>query len=161
VPSGTGQFYGKHRRMSKQVLLNQAVLEFHGASSLPCGITQALEKKLGQVDWTELLKPVLRGVPASIRVVDVSGPGRTDKRPARTGRSRKKGTFRVGITRIGYSSKTFEISDVTAERAERIALDQASNHEFTEKHSEYEVESVCEKAKQDSSAKSGLAGSCA
>jgi hypothetical protein len=52
----------------------------------------------------------------------------------------------VEITRIGYGSKTFEISDVTAEDAERIALEQAGNHEFTEKNSEYEVQSVCEKA---------------
>jgi hypothetical protein len=132
--------------MSKQVLLNQAVLEFHGPGSLPCGITQALAKRLGQADWAELLKPVLQGMPAKIRVVDVSGPGRTDKRPARTGRSRKKGNFCVEITRIGYGSKTFEISDVTAEEAQRIALDQAGNHEFTESNSEYEVQSFCAKA---------------
>ncbi len=31
----------------------------------------------------------------------------------------------MGITRIGYGSKAFEISDVTAEEAERIALVQA------------------------------------
>jgi hypothetical protein len=52
----------------------------------------------------------------------------------------------VEITRIGYGSKTFEISDVTAEEAQRIALDQAGNHEFTERNSEYEVQSFCEKA---------------
>jgi hypothetical protein len=45
-----------------------------------------------------------------------------------------------------YGSKTFEISDVTAEEAQRIALDQAGNHEFTEKNSEYEVQSFCKKA---------------
>jgi hypothetical protein len=31
----------------------------------------------------------------------------------------------VGITRIGHGSKAFEISDVTAEEAVRIALAQA------------------------------------
>ena len=131
--------------MSKQVLLNQAVLEFHGSSRLPSGITQTLEKKLGQANWTELLKPVLQGIPAKIRIVDVSGPERTGMEPAKAGRSRKKGTFCVGITRIGYGSKTFEISDVTPTEAARIALERAGNHDFTEMNSEYEVLSVCEK----------------
>jgi hypothetical protein len=131
--------------MSKQVLLNQAVLEFHGSSRLPSGITQVLEKKLGQANWTELLKPVLQGIPAKIRIVDVSGPERTGRGPAKAARSRKKGTFCVGITRIGYGSKTFEISDVTPTEAARIALERAGNHDFTEMNSEYEVLSVCEK----------------
>jgi hypothetical protein len=130
--------------MSKQVLLNQAVLEFHGPGSLPRGITRALEKKLGRADWTELLQPVLQGIPATIRVEDASGPGRTRNKPTKARRSRKKSNFCVEITRIGYGSKTFEISDVTAEHAERIALEQAGNHEFTEKNSEYEVQSVSE-----------------
>ena len=132
--------------MRKQVILNQAVLEFDGTGSLPCGITQALEKKLSQADWAELLKPVLQGVPAKIRVVDASGPGRTGEKSTKARRSRKKGNFSVEITRIGYGSKTFEISDVTAEEAQRIALDRAGNHEFTERNSEYEVQSFCEKA---------------
>lgn len=132
--------------MSKQVLLNQAVLEFRGSNDLPSGITQALERKLGRAEWTELLKPLLQGIPAKIRIVDVSGPERTGKEPAKAGRSRKKGTFCVGITRIGYGSKTFEISEVTAEKAARIALEQAGNHDFTEMNSEYEVLSVREKS---------------
>jgi hypothetical protein len=130
--------------MSKQVLLNQAVLEFHGPGSLPRGITRALEKKLGRADWTELFQPVLQGIPATIRLVDASGPGRTPNKPVKARRSRKKSNFCVEITRIGYGSKTFKISDVTAEDAERIALEQAGNHEFTEKNSEYEVQSVSE-----------------
>ena len=101
--------------MSKQVLLNQAVLEFHGPGSLPDGITRALEKKLGRADWTELLQPVLQGIPATIRVEDASGPGRTRNKPTKASRSRKKSNFCVEITRIGYGSKTFEISDVTAD----------------------------------------------
>ena len=144
MPRETGLIYGKHKRMSKQVLLNQAVLEFHGPGSLPRGIARALEKKLGRADWTELLQPVLQGIPATIRVEDASGPGRTRNKPTKARRSRKKSNFCVEITRIGYGSKTFEISDVTAEEAERIALEQAGNHEFTEKNSEYEVQSVSE-----------------
>ena len=103
-----------------------------------------MEKKLGRADWTKLLKPVLRGIPVKIRVVDASGTGRTRNQQAKASRSRKKGNFCVEITRIGYGSKTFEISDVTAEEAERIALVQAGNREFTEKSSEYEIQSVSE-----------------
>jgi len=144
LPRETGLIHGKHKRMSKQVLLNQAVLEFHGPGSLPRGITRALEKKLGRADWTELLQPILQGIPATIRVEDASGPGRARNKPTKARRSRKKSNFCVEIARIGYGSKTFEISDVTAEEAERIALEQAGNHEFTEKNSEYEVQSVSE-----------------
>lgn len=146
IAEGKRPISGKHRRMSKQVLLNQAVLEFRGTSGLPRGITQALERKLGRADWTELLKPLPQGIPATIRIVDVSGPERTGRKPAKAERSRRKGTFCVGITRIGYGSKTFEISDVTAEGAARIALEQAGNHDFTEMNSEYEVLSVREKS---------------
>ena len=53
--------------MSKQVLLNQAVLEFRGEFGLPDNITSDLEKRLQRADWNELLKPVLRGIPAKIR----------------------------------------------------------------------------------------------
>ena len=144
MPTETDLIHGKHKHMSKQVLLNQAVLEFHGPGSLPRGITRALEKKLGRADWTDLLQPVLQGIPAKIRVVDASGPGRTRNKPAKASRSRKKGNFVVEITRIGYGSKSFEISDVTAEDAERLALERAGNHEFTEKNSDYEVQSVSE-----------------
>ena len=144
MPTETDLIHGKHKHMSKQVLLNQAVLEFHGPGSLPRGITRALEKKLGRADWTELLQPVLQGLPANIRVVDASGPRRIRNQPAKASRSRKKGNFCVEITRIGYGSRIFEISDVTAEDAERLALERAGNHEFTEKNSEYEVQSVSE-----------------
>ena len=132
--------------MSKQVLLNQAVLAFHGSSRLASGIIHALQKKLGQANWTKLLKPVLQGIPAKIRIVDVSGPERTGRGPAKAARSRKKGTFCVGITRIGYGTKTFEISDVTAAEAAKVALERAGNREFTETNSQYEVLSVCEKS---------------
>jgi hypothetical protein len=105
-----------------------------------------LEKKLGRADWTELLQPVLQGIPATIRVEHASGPGRTRNKPTKARRSRKKSDFCVEITRIGYGSKTFEISDATAEEAERIALERAGNHEFTERSSEYEVLAVREKS---------------
>lgn len=58
----------------------------------------------------------------------------------------RSGTWQLGITRIGYGSKAFEVSDVTAEEAARIALEQAGNHDFTEMNSEYEVLSVREKS---------------
>lgn len=131
--------------MSKQVILNQAALEFHGDWGLPNKITSDLEERLRQVDWNELLKPVLRGIPAKIHVVDTTGPERTGKKKAKPRKSRGKGTFCVEITRIGFGSHTFAIPNVTAEEAWRIALSHAGNHEFSEKHSEYEVQSVYRK----------------
>lgn len=128
--------------MSKQVLLNQAALEFHGELGLPDNITGELEKRLQRADWNELLKPILRSLPAKIHVVDTTGPERAAGRKSKLRKSRQKGTFCVEITRIGYGSHTFEIQNVTAEEAERIALRQAGNHEFSEKHSDYEVQSV-------------------
>jgi hypothetical protein len=128
--------------MSKQVILNQAALEFRGEFGLPDKITSELEERLRQADWSELLKPVLRGIPARIHVVDTTGPDRTGKKKSKPRKSRGKGMFCVEITRIGFGSHTFEIPNVTAEEAERIALSQAGNHEFSEKHSEYEVQSV-------------------
>ena len=58
--------------MSKQVLLNQAVIEFRGEFGSPDSITNDLEKRLQRADWNELLKPVLRGIPARIHVVDTT-----------------------------------------------------------------------------------------
>ena len=62
--------------MSKQVILNQAFLEFIGEFGLPDKIMSELEERLRQVDWNELLKPVLSGIPARIHVVDATGPER-------------------------------------------------------------------------------------
>ena len=131
--------------MRKQVLLNQAALEFRGEFGLPDNITGEIEKRLQRTDWNELLKPVLRGIPAKIHVVDTTGPERTAGKKSKPRKSRRKGTFCVEVTRIGFGSHTFEISNVTAERAQRIALNQAGDHEFSEKHSEYEIQSVCRK----------------
>jgi len=131
--------------MSKKVILNQAALEFHGDWGLPGKITTVLEQRLRQADWNELLKPVLRGIPARIHVVDTTGPERTGRKKAKPRKGRGKGTFCVEVTRIGFGSHTFEIQNVTAEEAQQIALEQAGNHEFSEKHSEYEVQSVYRK----------------
>lgn len=97
-----------------------------------------------RADWNELLKPVLRGIPARIHVVDTTGPERTGRKSTLR-KSRRKGTFCVEITRIGFGSHTFEIPKVAAEEAQQIALSQAGDHEFCEKHSEYEVQSVYRK----------------
>ena len=128
--------------MPKQVLLNQAALEFRGEFGLPDNITGELEKRLQRADWNELLKPILRGMAATIQVVDTTGPERTAGRKSKPRKSRRKGTFRVEVTRVGLGSHTFEIPNVTAAEAERIALQQAGGHEFSEKHSDYEVQSV-------------------
>ncbi|MBE0545250.1 MAG: hypothetical protein IH623_28260 [Verrucomicrobia bacterium] len=131
--------------MSKQVLLNQAALEFRGEFGLPDNITSDLEKRLQRADWNELLKPVLRGIPAKIDVVDTTGPERTARKQSKPRTSRRKGTFCVEVTRIGFGSHTFEIQNVTAKEAQQMALEQAGNREFSEKHSEYEVQSVYRK----------------
>jgi hypothetical protein len=128
--------------MSRQVLLNQAALEFRGEFGLPDKITSELEERLQRVDWNKLLKPVLRGIPAEIHVVDTTGPERTGRKKAKPRKGRRKGTFCVEVIRIGFGSHTFEIPNVTAEEAQQMALEQAGNHEFSEKHSECEVQSV-------------------
>lgn len=131
--------------MRKQVLLNQATLEFRGEFGLPDDITGELERRLQQANWNELLKPVLRGIPAKIHVVDTTEPERMAGKKPSPRKGRRKGTFCVEISRIGFGSHTFEIPNVTAAEAERIALSQAGDHEFSEKHSEYEVLSVYRK----------------
>lgn len=131
--------------MRKQVVLDQLVLEFRGKAGLLDQIADQFEARLRRTDWNELLKPVLRGLPTKIRVIDVSGRPRTAKRKAIARKGQTKGTFCVEITRIGYGSRRFEISHTTEEEAQRSALRQAVNHEFSEKHSEYEIESVSRK----------------
>jgi hypothetical protein len=131
--------------MRKQVLLNQAALEFRGEFGLPDNITGELEKRLQRADWNELLEPILRGIPAKIHVVDTTGPERTAAKESKPRKSRQRGTFCVEITRIGFGSHTFEIPNVTADQAQGIALSKAGDHEFSEKHSEYEVQSVYRK----------------
>src|SRR5258706_16057371 len=76
--------------MSKQVLLNQAVLEFRGEFGSPDSITNDLEKRLQRADWNELLKPVLRGNPARIHEDDNTGPERTCRKTSKPRKSREK-----------------------------------------------------------------------
>jgi hypothetical protein len=79
--------------MSKQVILNQATLMFFGEFGLPDKITSDLEERLRHVDWNKLLKPVLRGIPARIDVVDTTGPERAGRQKSQRGKGRKRGTF--------------------------------------------------------------------
>jgi len=86
--------------MSKQVILNQASLVFFGAFGLPDKITSDLEERLRQVNWNELLKPVLRGIPARIQVADTTGPERAGRKKPERGKGRKRGTFSGQFTAL-------------------------------------------------------------
>lgn len=46
-------------------------------------------------------------------------------------------TFNVAVTRIGYATKNFEVEADTQEEANEKALEEAGNHEFSEKESDY------------------------
>ncbi len=48
-------------------------------------------------------------------------------------------TFRIEVTRIGYATRVIEVEAVDQCEAQRIALDTAGSHEFTEHHAEYEL----------------------
>jgi hypothetical protein len=50
--------------------------------------------------------------------------------------------YTVEITRITYSSQTFEVEAKNKAEAEDLALDEAYNTEFHEGDAEYEVDSV-------------------
>jgi hypothetical protein len=54
-------------------------------------------------------------------------------------------TFVVGVTRIGYGYRDFEIEAETSEEAREKALDIAGNFEFNEKTSDYEISGVIPK----------------
>ena len=84
--------------MSKQVILNQASLVFFGAFGLPDKITSDLEERLRQVDWNELLKPVLHGIPATIHVVDTTGPERASSKKSERRKGKKRGMFGGRLT---------------------------------------------------------------
>ena len=47
--------------------------------------------------------------------------------------------FRIEVTRIGYASRVIEVEATTQDDAERIALETAGNHEFTEHYAEYQL----------------------
>lgn len=47
--------------------------------------------------------------------------------------------FTVEICRIGYSNRTVKIMAHSLSEAEEIALDEAGNHEFSERDAEYVI----------------------
>jgi hypothetical protein len=59
-----------------------------------------------------------------------------------------KQKFTVPVVRIGYGFTNIEVEATNQEEAEQLALDEAGDHEYSEKSSEYEVEgtSAAEKA---------------
>jgi hypothetical protein len=52
--------------------------------------------------------------------------------------------FDVEITRIGYGYKTIRVEADTEDEARQKALDEAGNHVFNEKSSEYEAQFAVE-----------------
>jgi len=55
-------------------------------------------------------------------------------------------TYLVEVLRTGYSCRTLEIQAENEEQAASLAEDEAGNYEYSEHTSEYEIESVREKA---------------
>jgi hypothetical protein len=51
----------------------------------------------------------------------------------------------VGVVRIGYSFHDIEVEADNEDMAQERALSVAGNYEYTEKHSEYEVDTMEEK----------------
>jgi len=47
--------------------------------------------------------------------------------------------FDIEVCRISYGFRTINVEAQSQEEAERIALDEAGNHEFSEKSSEYKI----------------------
>lgn len=50
----------------------------------------------------------------------------------------------VSVTRIGYACRNFEIEAESETEAQDLALEVAGNHEFSEHHSEYDIDYVGE-----------------
>lgn len=50
-----------------------------------------------------------------------------------------KKKFDVEVVRIGYGFATIPVEAETQEQADEMALDQAGDHEFSEKSSDYEI----------------------
>lgn len=51
----------------------------------------------------------------------------------------KKETFQITVCRTGYSFKTLEIEAGNIEEAEKIALDDGGDYEYSEKTAEYSI----------------------
>jgi len=45
--------------------------------------------------------------------------------------------YKIEVCRIGYGYKTIEVEATSQEEAENMALDEAGDHEFSEKDAEY------------------------
>lgn len=52
----------------------------------------------------------------------------------------KKQKFSIPVVRIGYGFATIEVEASSQEEAEQLALDEAGDHEYSEKSSDYEIE---------------------
>jgi hypothetical protein len=48
-------------------------------------------------------------------------------------------TFKIQVTRIGYAIRFIEVEAADEQEAQRIALETAGNHQFTEHDAEYEL----------------------
>jgi hypothetical protein len=51
-----------------------------------------------------------------------------------------KQKFSIPVVRIGYGFKNIEVEANSQEEAEQLALDEAGDHEYSEKESNYEIE---------------------
>ena len=130
--------------MSKQVIINQVILEFRGDFGLANNLALKLERRLQHADWNELLKPILRGIGVHISVADSAAPKRAKtvgRRNARNAR-RPKGSFCVEIARVAAGSHVFHIPNTTQAGAIKAALAQAGDHGFSERTADYEVQAV-------------------
>lgn len=58
---------------------------------------------------------------------------------------KKKKTFLVPVTRIGYGYKTFEVEANSQKQADEIALEQAGDHDFSEKDADYILDNSADK----------------
>ena len=47
--------------------------------------------------------------------------------------------FKIQVTRIGYATRSIEVEAADEQEAQRIALETAGNHQFTEHDAEYEL----------------------
>jgi len=60
-----------------------------------------------------------------------------------------KEKFVVLVTRISYSSRNIEVEATDRKEAERLANEEAGNHEFSEHDAEYKVDAVHTKSDHD------------
>jgi hypothetical protein len=51
-------------------------------------------------------------------------------------------TYEVTVCRTGYGFTRFQVQAATLDQAQELALDEAGNHDYSEKTSEYSVEGI-------------------